>query len=54
MFANSEPLVVKKSKGGEKKWAKKMLRLVQINPNAIKQAGLKCRYKAVFYTSDTE
>ena len=54
MFPNSEPLAVKKGRRRERRWAKKMLRVVQINPNAIKQAGLKCTYKAVFYTSDTE
>uniref|UniRef100_A0A061R661 Lipoxygenase homology domain-containing protein 1-like n=1 Tax=Tetraselmis sp. GSL018 TaxID=582737 RepID=A0A061R661_9CHLO len=52
MFPCSEWLRVKDKKS--KQWPKKTLRVVQINPNAIKQQNLKCRYKVLLHTSDTD
>mmetsp|Transcript_33195 Transcript_33195/g.94022 ORF Transcript_33195/g.94022 Transcript_33195/m.94022 type:complete len:997 (-) Transcript_33195:125-3115(-) len=51
MFPCSEMLKVKRNQQGERKMPKKTLRLLQINHALFAKPNIKCRYKAVMYTS---
>jgi len=54
IFPCGDWLQAPRSHGSEKEWGRKLLRVMSVSPTVVKDSALKCRYKVLFHTADTE